>query len=90
MDEMTNHPADRLARVKEQIKALEAEEKSLKAAVLDLPEEDRAGRWYEVSVREQTASRVDNKKLVEAFGEDWLQAYKTDSTSTVITVRALE
>jgi hypothetical protein len=90
MTDDSNHPADQLARVREQIKALTEEEKELKAAVLALPEDDRVGRWNEAKVRQQTTNRVDTKAIGEVMGNEWLDQYKIEGSSTVITVHSLE
>jgi hypothetical protein len=85
-----NHPVDRLARVREQIKELEATEKELKAAVLAMDEDDRVGRWYEASTRTTSTRRLNVKRLTEAYGEEAIDQFKDVSESTVGTVRAME
>lgn len=87
MLEGLNHPADRLAMVREKIRALQREEEDLKAMVRDLPEEDRMGRYYEGVVREVTRRSLDTRAMREAFSEDELEQFMKESTTTSVTLK---
>ena len=68
MDDGLNHPADRLALVRQRIKALQEEEAELKAACVELAPEDRVGRWNEVKVATVSRTALDSaavKALLE-------------------------
>lgn len=63
-----NHPADQLMRVRLAIKSLEEEAEGLRQAILAMPEEDRAGRYYVAQVRTGKRKTVDAaavRELVE-------------------------
>ena len=85
-----NHPADKLALVRQRIKALQAEEVELKAACLALAEEDRVGRYCEVRVTEVARSTIDTKALSEAMGTDVLLPFTKVSRSVMMTIRDIE
>jgi hypothetical protein len=85
-----NHPSDQLARVREQIKKLQAEEAELKRAVAGLPEDDRVGRWYEAKVRTDRSRRLDTAAMKDALGEEYLAQWMVENERSVIVTTALE
>jgi len=89
-DDGLNHPADRLALVRQRIKALQEEEVELKAACVDLAPEDRVGRWNEVKVAVISRTALDTKALREAMGEDALSPYMKTTEATVVTIKPME
>jgi hypothetical protein len=60
-----NHPADKLAEVKEEIKKLKKIEMSLKDCLLEMPESDRVGRYFKARVNERAQKRL-NRDLLNA------------------------
>lgn len=89
-DDGLNHPADRLALVRQRIKALQEQEAELKTAVKELALEDRAGRYYEAKVTEVKRRMLDREKLFDAYGAAEMEKYMTDTSATVVTVKAME
>ena len=85
-----NHPADKLALVRQRIKALQTEEAELKAACLALPEEDRMGRYCEVRVTEVSRSTIDTKALAEVMGTDVLGPFTKVSQNFMVTIRDID
>ena len=76
-------PADRLAAVRAQMKALEEEEAGLRSLLLSDPS-SRTGNRYLVEVREVTSQRVDLKEL-RALHPDIV-----DSQTWPVTTKRLE
>lgn len=84
-----NHPADKLALVRQRIKKLQDEEVELKAACVALPESERAGRYAIVSVSKVGRSTLDTKALREALGEAAVEPYMKQTEATVVTVKEI-
>lgn len=82
-----NHPADRLALVRQRIKALQAEEVELKAACLALTPSDRVGLYAEVCVADVSRTTIDTKALKEGLAEEVLAPFFKTAHSQVLTVR---
>lgn len=89
-DDGLNHPADRLALVRQRIKALQEDEAELKAVCAELPEADRVGRYNEVRVATVSRTALDTKALKEAMGEAALQPYMKTTEATVVTIKPME
>lgn len=89
-DDGLNHPADRLALVRERIKALQEQEAELKAAVKALAPEDRTGRYYEAKVTEVKRRMLDREKLFDAYGAAELEKYMADTSAMVVTIKPME
>jgi hypothetical protein len=89
-DDGLNHPADRLALVRQRIRALQEEEAELKKACADLAEPDRVGRYNEVRVAVVRRETLDTKALKEAMGETALAPYVKTTEATVVTIKAME
>ncbi len=85
-----NHPADKLALVRQRIKTLQAEEVELKAACLALAEGDRVGRYCEVRVTEVSRTTIDTKALSEAMGTDVLIKFTKVSANLMVTIKEIE
>jgi hypothetical protein len=90
MDDGLNHPADRLALVRQRIKTLQEDEAALKKACADLPEADRVGRYNEVRVAVVKRETLDTKALKEAMGEAALAPYMKVTEATVVTIKPME
>jgi hypothetical protein len=88
-DDGLNHPADKLALVRQRIKKLQDEEADLKAACVALPESERAGRYAIVSVAKVGRSTLDTKALREALGEAAVEPYMKQTEATVVTVKEI-
>jgi hypothetical protein len=89
MDDGLNHPADRLALVRQRIKTLQAEEAELKAACLALDATDRVGRYAEVCVADVSRTTIDTKALKEGLGEDVLAPFQRTTQSVVLTIKQM-
>lgn len=88
MDRTTNrHPVDRLADVREQIKVLDEEADSLKAAILASGQ--LKGAEYLAQVSEAKRATLDRDKLEAAFGKVAVAACTKESVSTVLRLRRL-
>jgi hypothetical protein len=84
-----NHPADRLAELRAQIKALELEEQELRDWLLDHPD-DREGFDAVAIVSERTVRKLDQQAL-RRFVSAEIVSKCTRSVETVyVHVRALE
>ena len=90
MDDGLNHPADRLALVRQRIKTLQEEEAELKKVCADLAEADRVGRYNEVRVAVVKRETLDTKALKEAMGEAALAPYMKTTEATVVTIKPME
>jgi hypothetical protein len=77
------HPADRLADVRSEIKQLEAEERDLRAYLLEHPE-DRAGQEHVAIVGSQSRKRVDLKALADEVGASILARFTTFGTAMTV------
>lgn len=84
-----NHPADRLALVRQRIKALQAEEVELKDACAKLPQSDWLGRYNAVNVAKVSRTALDAKALKEALGEAALQPFMKTTEATVVTIKPM-
>lgn len=88
------HPVDALALCRDRIKRLKEEEEQLKAAVKDLPANERVGRHYEAIVSTRHSRRIDNVQLhediAERLGADYLEQFVKEDTSVVVTLKAME
>ena len=82
-----NHPADRLALVRQRIKVLQAEEAELKAACLALIPADRLGQYAEVCVADVSRTTIDTKALKESLGEEVLAPFMRTTQSVTVTLR---
>lgn len=89
MDDGLNHPADKLALVRQRIKALQTEEAELKAACLALPESDWLGRYNALNVAKVSRTALDAKALREALGEAALQPFMKTTEATVVTIKPM-
>lgn len=85
-----NHPADRLALVRQRIKALSEEEAQLKAACAQLAEDDRVGQYNEVRISSVSRTTLDAKALKEALGEAALSPFMKVTEAVVVTVKSME
>lgn len=87
------HPADELARVREQIKALQEREGALKAELQALPEAERVGRHYACQITVRDVRRLNQSALLEAataaLGEEAVEACYGTSQTTVVAVKPL-
>ena len=61
--ENSNHPADKLAEVKEQIKKLKKMEMDLKTCLTEMPEADRMGFYYKAQINERSLKRLNRDLL---------------------------
>ena len=77
------HPADRLADVRSEIKSLEAEEVTLRAYLLEHPE-DRTGEEHFAIVGSQSRRRVDLKALADEVGASILARFTTFGTAMTV------
>jgi len=77
------HPADRLADVRSEIKRLEAEEATLRAYLLEHPQ-DRNGEEHTAVVGSQSRKRVDLKALADEVGHSIVAHFTTFTTGMVI------
>ena len=77
------HPADRLADVRSEIKQLEAEERDLRAYLLEHPE-DRAGQEHVAIVGSQSRKRVDLKGLTDEVGASILQRFTSFRSAMIV------
>jgi len=84
-----NHPADKLAMIRQRIKKLQDEEVGLKAACVALPESERAGRYAIVSVSMVGRSSLDTKALREALGEAAVAPYMRTTEAVTVTVKEI-
>lgn len=87
----SNHPADQLALIRDRIKKLQAEEEKLKAACLELPEEDRLGRFFEVRVTPTERTSFDGKAAKAAMlaaGMD-VSSLEKKTASVTVTLREI-
>lgn len=76
------HPVDRLSDVREQIKLLEAEEKSLRQAIIDTG--DTVGLEYVAMIKSNEQKRLDRPTLDATFGKAQIDACtKTIAFSTL-------
>lgn len=89
MDDGLNHPVNRLAMCRQRIKALQAEEATLKAACLDLAPDDRVGRYNEARVTMVSRSTIDTKALSEALGIEVLVPFTRVTEAVMLTVKAM-
>ena len=78
------HPADELADIRAEIKALQFREAMLREHLLAHPE-DRTGAAYEAVIDEQSTKRLDREKLEAALGN--LDEFKSDTTCNVVRVK---
>jgi hypothetical protein len=81
------HPADRLADVRRQIEGLEAEVDSLRAYLLEHPE-DRQGDEHLASVGSFQRKHVNLAALEGEIGRDVLQRFTTLKPVAVVRLRA--
>jgi len=77
------HPADRLADVRSEIKSLEAEEVTLRAYLLEHPE-DRTGEEHVAIVGSQSRKRVDLKGLSDEVGASILQRFTSFRSAMIV------
>jgi hypothetical protein len=81
------HPADALADIRAEIKALQVKENLLREALL----KDGAslkGNAYEASIDTQKSNRLDQDKLTKALGN--LDPYKSEHTTVMVRVKRLK
>lgn len=87
------HPADELARVREQIKELQERERELKAELAALPEAERVGRHYACEVTVRDVRRLNQSMLIEAavaaIGEEAVEACYGTSPTVVMTTKPI-
>lgn len=78
------HPADALAEIRSQIKALQVKEALLREKLLA----DRGrliGEAYEATIDHQKTTRLDQEKLAKALGD--LEPFKTESVLVMVRVK---
>jgi hypothetical protein len=80
------HPADELADVRSEIRRLQEREETLRAHLLEHPE-DRVGDDYTVSISSQSCKRVDLKRLAAEIGASLLARFTSFTTSLVVRLR---
>ena len=77
------HPADRLADVRSEIKRLTLEEETLRAYLLEHPQ-DRTGEEHVAVVSSQNRKRVDLKGLADEIGASILARLTTFGTAMTV------
>ena len=82
----SNHPSDRLARIREEMKRLKAEEEDAKVALEALAEPERTGRFYEVKISQRSSKRLDRKLLEERVGKGVVDGCLKESAYSVFTL----
>lgn len=78
------HPADALAELRAEIKALQIKEQFYRG-LLASPGASTIGSHYEAQVEDRQIMKLDEEKLKEALGD--LGPYKTAKISTFVTVK---
>jgi hypothetical protein len=75
------HPADALADVRAEIKALKVKEDHLRAKIISKGE-DLVGEFHEASVGKRSSIKLDEKKLKAVLGN--LTPYQTEKVQTCV------
>ena len=78
------HPVDQLFDVREQIKLLEAEEKALRAHIMDSGDTD--GDEHVAMVKESTRKTLDRPSLEAHYGKDVIAKFCKESAVTTLTL----
>mgnify|MGYP001284541550 CR=1 FL=1 len=63
--ELSNHPADQLVEIKQEIKALKLKENHLKGCLMEMREDERMGQFYEARVTQRIQRRLSRDLLLE-------------------------
>jgi hypothetical protein len=82
------HPTDRLADVRAEIKRLETEEEQLRAYLLEHPA-DRIGEEHVATVSSQDRRRVDLKGLTDEIGASVMARFTTFKSTMIVRLREL-
>tara|TARA_Y100001963_G_C6673924_1_gene396462 strand:+ start:530 stop:829 length:300 start_codon:yes stop_codon:yes gene_type:complete len=82
----SNHPSDRLARIREEMKRLKAEEEDAKVALEALAEPERTGRFYEVKIERRSSKRIDRTLLEKKVGKGVVDGCLKESAYSVFTL----
>ena len=78
------HPADALAEIRSQIKALQVREALLREKLL-ADKSSLVGEAYEATIDHQKTTRLDQEKLAKAIGD--LEPFKTESVLVMVRVK---
>ncbi len=78
------HPADELAEIRAEIKALQVKEARMREKLL-ADRTDLVGDVYEATIEHQKTMRLDQEKLAKALGD--LAPFKSESTLVMVRVK---
>jgi hypothetical protein len=81
------HPADQIADVREQIRALKKQETDLRKILINATELDRVGDDWIAKVSVQKKRLLDHEAMENHFGADTLQPFMRESVATVLKLR---
>jgi hypothetical protein len=81
------HPADALADIRAEIKALQVKEAHIRAKLL-IENANLIGDAHEATIEHQKAMRLDQDKLTKALGN--LDPYKSEHTTVMVRVKRLK
>lgn len=85
---INSHPADELAQVRGQIKALEILEASLRAVLMSGTDEDRDGKDYRAFILISNRETVDKAAMIAALGREVVEPFiKTAAVKTLKVAR---
>jgi hypothetical protein len=78
------HPVDQLFDVREQIKVLEAQEKELRAHIMDSGDTD--GDEHVAMIKESSRKTLDRPALEARYGKDVIAGFCKESAVTTLTL----
>jgi hypothetical protein len=84
------HPAEELADIRHQIKALETRETKLRDALLNAEQLERIGEEWIAEVSQQKGHRLDNDALKKHFGLEALQPFVRESVANLIKLISIQ
>lgn len=90
MDKAENsHPADRLAEVRSEIKRLQSEESDLRTMIIEMAEQERAGRRHKATVKIIRGKRLDTDLIRAAMPAEWIADHERETEVTMVKLAEL-